>query len=55
MWTQKEIESIVASEDLEIFKYFFGIKPNGNVDPSHDIQGELVGKVRLQPTSARHR
>lgn len=45
-WTAQELEKILG-EDSEMFKFHFGCKISGNCDPSHDIQGELVGQVCL--------
>ncbi|KAL7283967.1 hypothetical protein ACG7TL_001239 [Trametes sanguinea] len=43
VWTANEIGSILGT-DADLFKYHFGVEPNGNCDPSHDIQGELKGQ-----------
>ena len=44
VWESKEIDQILGS-DAEVFKYYYGVKEHGNVDPNHDIQGELKNQV----------
>ncbi|CAI2171787.1 4885_t:CDS:10 [Funneliformis geosporum] len=44
VWEASEINEILGHKHSEIFSYHFGVKPNGNVDPSKDIQGELKKK-----------
>ncbi|RDX46148.1 hypothetical protein OH76DRAFT_1407279 [Lentinus brumalis] len=43
VWTAKQLDELLG-EDAEMFKYHFGVKEQGNCDPSHDIQGELKGQ-----------
>ncbi|KAK4687960.1 uncharacterized protein P7C73_g2148, partial [Tremellales sp. Uapishka_1] len=43
VWTQEEIEKLLG-ENSPLFQEFFGIKMAGNVDPRHDVHGELTGK-----------
>ena len=47
VWTASELDRILGP-DAELFKYHFGVKSDGNCDPSHDIQGELHGQVHAQ-------
>lgn len=46
VWTAEQLDELLES-DAELFKYYFGVKDEGNCGPSHDIQGELKGQVRL--------
>ncbi|TBU27045.1 hypothetical protein BD311DRAFT_866380 [Dichomitus squalens] len=43
VWTAKQLDELLDA-DAELFKYHFGVKAEGNCDPSHDIQGELKGQ-----------
>ncbi|KAI0360365.1 hypothetical protein OH77DRAFT_1393719 [Trametes cingulata] len=43
VWTAKQLDELFGA-DAELFKYHFGVKREGNCDPSHDIQGELKGQ-----------
>nr|CAG8435419.1 8160_t:CDS:10 [Entrophospora candida] len=44
VWEELEIKKLLGEKDSEIFCWHFGVKPNGNVDPEKDIQGELKNK-----------
>ena len=44
VWTKEEIEAALEPTDAALFCEHFGVKPSGNVDPSSDPHGELVGK-----------
>jgi len=44
VWTKEEIEAALELSDAALFCEHFGVKPSGNVDPSSDPHGELVGK-----------
>ena len=46
VWTAKQLDELLQA-DAEMFKYHFGVRPEGNCDPRHDIQGELKGQVRF--------
>ena len=46
VWTAKQLDELLQA-DAEMFKYHFGVRPEGNCDPRHDIQGELRGQVRV--------
>ena len=46
VWTAKQLDELLQT-DAETFKYHFGVRPEGNCDPRHDIQGELKGQVRV--------
>ncbi|KAI0371371.1 hypothetical protein BV20DRAFT_1069463 [Pilatotrama ljubarskyi] len=43
VWTAKQLDELLGA-DSEHLKYHFGVKAQGNCDPSHDIQGELKGQ-----------
>jgi len=44
VWTKEEIDSVLERNAGEIFCRHYGIRPEGNVDPSSDPHGELTGK-----------
>ena len=44
VWTAQQLDEILGDRSLA-FKYHYGVKPDGNCDPRHDIQGELTGQV----------
>ncbi|KAL1923917.1 uncharacterized protein VTP21DRAFT_6952 [Calcarisporiella thermophila] len=44
VWEASEISQICGEPNAAIFSYHYGVKPDGNVDPAKDIQGELVKK-----------
>lgn len=44
VWTKREFDDILGL-DAEIAAAHWNVKPNGNVDPQHDIQGELEEQV----------
>ena len=47
VWTQEEIEAALTHDkagDAALFCEHYGIRPNGNVDPSSDPHEELTGK-----------
>ena len=53
VWTQEEIEAALGSSASALFCEYYGIKPNGNVDPSSDPHEELTGKnVLMEQRSA---
>ncbi|KAI0711527.1 hypothetical protein C8Q76DRAFT_622913 [Earliella scabrosa] len=43
VWTAHQLDELLGP-DVELFKYHYGVKDEGNCDPSHDIQGELKGQ-----------
>jgi len=45
VWEESEIYNILGREHAQVFRYYFGVEPSGNVDPASDIQGELTDKV----------
>ncbi|CAG8535294.1 6891_t:CDS:10 [Paraglomus occultum] len=44
VWEESEIYNILGRDHAQLFCYYFGVKPSGNVDPASDIQGELTDK-----------
>ena len=44
VWTKEEIVSVLEPGAAALFVEHYGIRPNGNVDPSSDPHGELTGK-----------
>jgi uncharacterized protein len=44
VWTLAEIEAALEPGEAALFCEHYGVRPNGNVDPSSDPQGELAGK-----------
>lgn len=47
VWTYDELKSILKEDELRVCSRYWGVKPDGNVDSRHDIQGELEGKNTL--------
>lgn len=43
VWTKDEIETVLG-DDAAFFCAHFGVRPGGNVDPTHDPHGEFTGK-----------
>jgi uncharacterized protein len=53
VWTQKEIEESLG-DDAGIFKFHYGVEPNGNAPAGSDPQGEFRGKnILIQRHSLR--
>lgn len=44
MWTKREFDELLK-EDADIAATYWNVKDDGNVDPRHDIQGELEEQV----------
>jgi len=44
VWTRREFETILG-EDAAVAAAYWNVKKEGNVDASHDIQGELEEQV----------
>jgi len=44
IWSKQEFDEVVG-EDKEVVGWFFGVKVDGNVDPKHDMHGEMTGMV----------
>ncbi|KAF2772262.1 hypothetical protein EJ03DRAFT_266830 [Teratosphaeria nubilosa] len=47
VWSYDEMKEALSPEQLELCAKYWGAKPDGNVDPRFDPQGELVGKNTL--------
>lgn len=46
VWTRREFNDILGG-DAEIAASYWNVHEKGNVDPRHDIQGELEEQVFL--------
>jgi len=44
VWNMEEIEAALEPGEAALFCEYYGVRPNGNVDPTSDPQGELAGK-----------
>ncbi|KAI8973913.1 spermatogenesis-associated protein 20 [Pilobolus umbonatus] len=44
VWELNEIESLLEPQHVSIISSYYDIREEGNVDPSHDSQGELANK-----------
>jgi uncharacterized protein YyaL (SSP411 family) len=54
VWTEQEILSALESRQAALFCRHYGVRPDGNVDPSSDPHGELSGKnVLMEQGSIR--
>ncbi len=59
VWTKEEIEAALEIGEAALFCEHYGIRQNGNVEPSSDPHGELAGKnvlmerCRVSETAAR--
>ena len=42
-------------EDKDAVGWFFGVKMDGNVDPKHDMHGEMTGMVSSIQSFSRSR
>ncbi|MCJ1307156.1 hypothetical protein MMC25_000802 [Agyrium rufum] len=54
VWTNKEFRSVLGDgREADICARFYGVLPNGNVEPEHDPHDELIGRntlsVRMTP------
>ncbi|XP_003745636.1 spermatogenesis-associated protein 20 [Galendromus occidentalis] len=47
VWTMAEIQKILSKKEAKVFCEFFGVDEQGNVDPHHDAQGELLNQNTL--------
>lgn len=43
VWDYDELDALLEKDELLICARYWNIKPSGNVDSQHDIQGELTG------------
>ena len=48
LWTATQIQEVIGSDKAKIFDYTYDVKPEGNVAPQNDPQGEFTGKNILQ-------
>jgi hypothetical protein len=49
-WTLTQIEDVLGPDAAKIYDYAYDVKPDGNVAPQNDPQGEFTGKNILQST-----
>ena len=45
VWTKEEVQNLLGG-DADLFIWLYDIRPQGNVEHSKDLHGELKGKVR---------
>jgi len=48
LWTAAQIQDVLGPDAAQIFDYTYDVKPDGNVAPQNDAQGEFTGKNILQ-------
>ena len=51
VWTFQEMQNTLTESELLLCSRYWNVRPDGNVDQSHDSQGELVGQNTLCVTS----
>ncbi len=51
VWDAKQIEQELGRSAAEIFDFYYGVEPNGNVPPEKDFQGEFKNKNILYERS----
>lgn len=47
VWGYDELKAILEEDELCVCSHYWGVKPGGNIDSRHDVQGELEGKNTL--------
>ncbi len=48
LWTTGQIEEVLGHDSAAVFDDYYDMKPDGNVAPQNDPQGEFTGKNILQ-------
>lgn len=48
VWSYRDFCEVLGSDDGKTLAEFYGVKPNGNVDPHNDPHGELKGQNVLK-------
>ena len=48
VWTNEDFKEILGAEDSDVLARYYGVLPDGNVNPSNDPHGELVGQNVLK-------
>lgn len=48
VWTARELETLLPAPAAEIVSAFFGVSPDGNVAPSHDVHDEFINQNVLR-------
>ena len=47
VWTWKEMCAVLTEREAKVCARYWGVSPDGNIDPRFDIQGELEGQNTL--------
>lgn len=47
VWTTDELKTLLSEREFQVATQYWGLRPEGNVDPRHDSQGELTGQNTL--------
>lgn len=55
VWTARELETLLPAPAYDIVAAFFGVSPDGNVAPSHDVHDEFINQnvLRIAATPAQ--
>ncbi|OAF58610.1 hypothetical protein VC83_04954 [Pseudogymnoascus destructans] len=51
VWTARELETLLPAGAYDIVAAFFGVNPDGNVAPSHDVHDEFINQNVLRIAS----
>ena len=58
VWTQREIEQLLDENSAEVLCEFFGVLPDGNVEPERDVHDEFINqnvlKISKTPAHLAH-
>lgn len=58
VWTQREIEQLLDENSAEVMCEFFGVLPDGNVEPERDVHDEFINqnvlKISKTPAQLAH-
>lgn len=46
VWEDEKLDEILDPKEAKVFKRYYGVTKNGNVNPALDPQGELEDQVR---------
>lgn len=47
VWTMDEFKGVLSEAEMKVCPKYWDVKPEGNIDPRYDAQGELVGQNTL--------
>ncbi|KFZ17179.1 hypothetical protein V502_04705, partial [Pseudogymnoascus sp. VKM F-4520 (FW-2644)] len=55
VWTARELETLLPAPAYDIVAAFFGVSPDGNVAPTHDVHDEFINQnvLRVAATPAQ--